>query len=113
MSMAKAIYIVNDRVVMTYEPEVWPEGVLTGYYTNDNGFMVEHIITFNSHALLGLIRGCMDEATMMNLDYITFYIPRDIPNYRRLNKLARYFSFNLVEQDETSDIYVRMAPFGF
>jgi hypothetical protein len=104
--MDRPLHIAKERLVLTYEPVDWPMGVITGYLTDDNGFVLEHIISFDKRHLIGLAKAGMREAYNHHLDYVKFYIARDMPKARQLDVLARKFGFEIINTDHVINTYI-------
>lgn len=80
---------------MTYEPTRWPAGIITGYEDGTGGFIVEHVITFNSRMLIPMLHSGIQEAQARGYRYISFAIPENFPLYKKLAKVANYMGFKV------------------
>jgi len=111
--MDRPMHIAKERLVLTYEPVDWPMGVVTGYLTDDKGFILEHIISFEPRHLIRMVKAGMKEAHNHNLDYIKFYVPRDAPKARQLDVLGRKFGFEIINTDHVINTYRLEIKYDF
>lgn len=108
MTVLDSLYIVGERTVLTYEPEGWPAGVITGY-PSAGGFHVEHVVVFPgqpSTALLRMVRLGLEEAWRRGYDSVTFCVPRDFRLTRGLVRLGHRLGFEEYARDQRFVFYV-------
>ncbi len=61
MPMTAPVFIVDNRRVLTYQPNGRPLGVVTGHEMGAT-FIVEHVIVFPGGSLRALLRAGLEEA---------------------------------------------------
>jgi hypothetical protein len=105
--MGERSHFVDHRIVFTYQPERWPEGVLTGYVDLQGGFVLEHVIAFKPRVLVPMLEEGIDEARRRGYRYLLFGMPHDFPLAKRLTKLATRFGFERYAEDEERFFCVR------
>lgn len=86
----RKLHVATDRHVITYEPDGWTAGVITGY-VKDTRFVVEHIIACQPHALRRMIRSALEGP--WSYRHIVLQIPDAHPRARQLRALARWAGF--------------------
>ena len=105
--MVRELYIVENRIVVTYQPEGWPAGVLTGFVNAAGGFVLEHVISLNPTMLIPMLTAAIEEATNRHYRYIRFGIPRDFPIFKKLEMLALRLNFKFRDADSFQNWYMR------
>lgn len=106
-TLTKGHFVVGHRDVLTYEPHGWPAAVITGYADGKGGWVIEHVIVFESGALRGLVAVGLEEAWTRGYDYVTFTMPRAFPLRTKLMRLATRFGFRRYQATERFDFFVR------
>jgi hypothetical protein len=98
--------------VVTYTPDQWPVGFLTGYDDEAGGWALEHVVSFTANAkdLLTLVRLGLREAWARGFQYVTFHIPKTFPHARQLGLLGMRAGFEEYGQDEGHEFYVCHRP---
>ena len=86
-------HIVEGRIVYTYQPSGWPEGVLTGFFNTEGGCVLEYVIAWRGGALMPMMHAGIAEAWDRGARYILFQIPPDHPQARGLQALAKRMRF--------------------
>ena len=97
-----AFYTIRDRWVLTYQPERWPLGFITGYPEGET-FVVEHVV--NTSGVLGvtlaMMRAGLEEAWARGFTSVRFHVPHAYPPAAALAEIGRRLGF--VEQWRTED----------
>lgn len=83
-------HVVTDRIVFTLQ-DPWPVGVLTGYV--DEGFILEHVVSFDRRYLMKLVRGGLAYAWDRQWPFVVFHVPGRHPLRAGLVALARRLGF--------------------
>lgn len=94
--MPDRLHIVGDRMVVTYQPEGWPVGMLSGYLNRAGGFILEHVVAFPESpkdTLMHMLREAIQEAWEREYPYIAIYIPSTHPQHAGLTALAQRCGF--------------------
>lgn len=89
------LHVADNRRVITYEPGGVTAGIITGYLDEFNGFVMEHITTFQGDALRPMIRTALEGPWPYR--YIRLQILGDHPRAQGLRVLAQWAGF--VEYD--------------
>ena len=103
-SKTNNLYFARERVVITWQPNGWPAGVVTGYF-HDDGFIIEHVVTFAGGLLSIMTRECLQEACILGLHHLTFKIPKDFVWYNSIVRFARRYNFTKVSDTESESCF--------
>lgn len=96
-------YAAEGRWVLTYQPDRWPVGIITGYPDGVGGFAVEHVITISGEpgaVGMAMMRAGLEEAWARGFKYVTYHLPNDYPPAGALREVGRRLGF--VEQERAS-----------
>ncbi len=85
------LHVAVNRHVVTYEPDGWPAGVITGLAQDDGGFLVEHVLSLRPHVLLPMIRTALEGP--WSYRYVQLQIPASHPKAQGLRALATFAGF--------------------
>jgi len=99
-----AVHTVTDRLVVTYQPDGWARGVLTGVADGQGGFGVEHVIVFNGSPptlLMDMLRAGLQEAWNRGFAYVTWRVPHVFPAALALAEVGRRLGFTKEREDDT------------
>lgn len=102
-------HTVHNRIVATYQPGTWPEGVLTGRDDLKGGFALEHVIVWHNAAptvLRDMLRAGIEEAWNMGFRYITWHVPHAFPASLALAEVGRRLGFEKVAQDAANSYFM-------
>lgn len=108
-----AAHVVTGRIVFTYQPQGWPLGVLTGHPDGAGGFALEHVIVLPGApvtTLLRMLHAGLEEAWRRHFDYVTFFLPHDLPIREPLEQVGTRMGFRVYETTNEADWYVRYRP---
>ena len=102
----------RERIVATYQPETWPQGILTGYDDGQGGFSLEHMVAFDRrpHTLLAMLREGIQTAWSLDFQYITFFVPKAFPVARQLELLGLHLGFEEYGHDDRHHHFVLHRP---
>ena len=70
--------VVSHRWVMTWTPDGWPAGLITGYPI-ERMFVVEHVVVFpgaSRGALVEMLTAGLEEAWRRDFQEVVFWVPR-------------------------------------
>src|SRR5690349_6145481 len=94
----------QDRVVWTYIPEEWPEGLVTAQ-VDHGGVIVEHVVSFRGR-LRAMCKAALEEAWARKYDHIRFVLPHAFELSARLRTLAVRLGFERYFSDDFGEYYV-------
>jgi hypothetical protein len=110
--MAASSSTDEGRIVFSYSPDGWPQGLLIGY-EHDDGFFLEHVIAFPSiegcstrSVLARTLRAGIAEAWSRGYRYISVPIHRDHPLATKLVALAYRAGFSQFHADGAYTYFV-------
>jgi hypothetical protein len=106
------ISVRTNRYVVTYTPDQWPVGFLTGYDDEAGGWALEHVVAFDQSpkTLLALVRHGLEEAWARGFEYVTFHIPTAFPQARQLTLLGLRLGFEEYRHEGGYEYWVRHRP---
>jgi len=99
-------HVVTNRIVLTYEVDGWPVGVLTGYDDEQGGLTLEHVIAWKPNALRPMLYEGLRHAWDVGAAYVTFCLADDQPHARELERLGKRFGALRYETHERLAYYV-------
>ena len=97
MPAIAATHFVSGRWVFTWQPDGWPQGVLTGYLNRADGAVLEHVVAFPGApklTLVKMVRAGLAEAWALGYPYVAFHLPADHPNHDGLAALGARCGFH-------------------
>jgi hypothetical protein len=108
----RLINVRTNRYVVTYTPDQWPVGFLTGYDDEAGGWALEHVVAFDQSpkTLLALVRLGLQEAWARGFQYVTFHVPKTFPHARQLTLLGLRLGFEEYGHDDRHEHYVCHRP---
>lgn len=102
-------HVVDNRIVLTYEPDGWPAGVITGYAQRET-FCVEHVIVFPwapGKTMMAMLRVGLEEARRRGYTRVMFILPDAFPLTPKLRRVGERLGFRLVIKGADREYFER------
>lgn len=110
MASTPEIFLVEERTVVTWQPNGWPAGVITGSFEHigkNKIFIIEHVVTFVKGTLGKMIKDCTIYAKKIGVTHFRCEIPHDFAWFRELDIVVKRNGFKKIGSDDISTRYVK------